>query len=354
MTRFSLGRFLLVLFIFCFMITGSAAVFAQTTSLNPSAHAALAEGAQFEQRHQLSSALDSDRRALKLAGGVCAECYEAVIKLQLRMELPKDAVSSASAWSAHASTPVERSQAELLEARSLMAFYGQKPKDSLLRQADDVLKQASIDNPSDPAIHLLRGRVLATLKMDAEAKDEFSACAASSGATPVECLRAKNFAHDPSLARGEQAPEFTITRPDGTVVTLDSLAGKVVLIDFWATWCPPCNRDRDYIQSIAEEFQKGNFVLLGISSDKNETVWKNYLKDNDMLGIQVRDSFDGINDLFHVEGIPTYIVLDGNGMVRLRVTGPEGDIRGKVRALLASDTSTSKQQTATSAGSKSQ
>lgn len=343
MKRFSFASFLLAFFISGFMIAGSLAASAQTTSLSPSVQAALAEGSQFEQRHQLTSALDSDRRALKMAGDACPECYQAIIRLQLRMELPKDAASSAKSWSAHASSSTERSQAEFLEAKSLMAFYDQKHKDALLHQADDVLKHASSDNPSDPAIHLLHGRVLAALKMDAEAKAEFSACAASPGATAYQCLRAKNFARDPGLARGDQAPDFTIKRPDGTPVTLSSLAGKVVLIDFWATWCGPCNHDRDYIQSIADEFQKGNFVLLGVSSDKDEGVWKSYVKDNQMLGIQVRDTFDGMNDLFHVDGIPTYIVLDGNGMIRLRVTGTEGDLRGKVRALIASNASSQQQ-----------
>lgn len=353
MRRFSLIGSLLVLLISDFMTAGSPVASAQATSLGQPVQAALAEGAQFEQRHQLTSALDSDRRALKLAGGICLECYQAIVRLQLRMELPKDAVGTARTWSAHASGPVEKSKAEFLEGESLMEFYGQKHKDALLHQADEVLKQASTDNSSDPAIRLLHGRVLAAMNMDTEAKAEFSACAASQGATSVECLRAKNFAHDPSLARGEAAPDFTIARPDGTSITLDSLAGKVVLIDFWATWCPPCNRDRDYIQSIAEEFRKDNFVLLGISSDKSEDAWKNYVKDNQMLGIQVRDSFDGMNDLFHIEGIPTYIVPDGNGMIRLRATGTEGDIRGKVRALLADGASAGKQQAATGTGAAS-
>jgi thiol-disulfide isomerase/thioredoxin len=107
-----------------------------------------------------------------------------------------------------------------------------------------------------------------------------------------------------------------------------------VLIDFWATWCPPCNRDLDYIQSLASEFSKDNFVLLGVSSDSKESDWTRYVEKNHMLGIQVRDSFEGLNSLFHVAGIPTYIVIDANGIIRLRVTGPEGDIRGKIRTLL--------------------
>ena len=57
-----------------------------------------------------------------------------------------------------------------------------------------------------------------------------------------------------------------------------------------------------------------------------------------MIGVQVRDIDHSIADLFHVSGIPTYVILDANGIVRLRTTGAEGDIRGKVRSLLAKPT----------------
>jgi peroxiredoxin len=313
------------------------ALIAQTASLDPSVLSALDEGRKFEQRRQLTSALDSDRKALKLAKGKCADCLHAIANLQLEMELPKDAAVSAAAWAAQAPTPTERASAEYLQAYALLLESQQKPKsnDPLLSQADDVLKRAASDNPNSPSIHLLDGRVLAILKKDEEAKSEFTACAASSQASPADCLRAKNFANDVSLARGELAPAFSVTREDGTTVTLDSLAGKVVLIDFWATWCPACVKDLDYIQSIAEDFDKDHFVLLGVSDDSNEAAWKRYLSDNRMIGLQVRDSAHSIGDTFHVAHIPTYVILDANGIVQMRATGGEGDLRAKVRSLLA-------------------
>ncbi len=318
-----------------FLVLFSCPLFSQSTSLDPAVRAALDEGKKFEQRRQLSSALDSDRKALELAKGKCAECLETIVALQFKMEIPKDAAASAAAWAAQATTPAEKAKAEYLQASALLLQNRQKHNDALLVQADEVLKRAAASDPSNPAIQMLDGRVLAALKKDAEAKNEFVACAANPEASAAECMRAKNFAADVSLARGEPAPAFSIKKPDGTTLTLDSLAGKVVLIDFWATWCPACVKDLDYIQSIAEEADKDRFVLLGVSDDSNEETWKRYQVKNRMIGIQIRDTDHSIADLFHVGSIPTYVVLDANGIVQLRATGAEGDIRGKVRSLLA-------------------
>ena len=321
-------------------VIAAPSLLAQSPTLDPAVQASLTEGSKFEQRHQLTSALDSDRKALKLSKGSCDECYQAIVNLQLTMELPKDAAASAATWAQHTSSPIARSHAELLQAQALMRLNTVKPNPALLHQADDVLKRAAVDNPADSTVHMLHGRVLAALNLDDQAKSEFVACAVTPGASPAECMRAGHFASDVNLARGDAAPSFSIAGPNGSPVTLDSLAGKVVLIDFWATWCPPCNRDLGYIQSIAEEFHGDKFVLLGISSDSNESTWQRYIEKNSMLGVQVRDSFDGLRSLFHVAGIPTYIVIDANGIIRLRVTGPEGDIRGKVRSLLAAGAAT--------------
>jgi peroxiredoxin len=319
------------------LATAAHPLFSQSTPLDPAVSAALDEGKKFEQRHQLTSALDSYRKALKLTKGNCSDCLQDISNLQLVMELPKDAASSAGAWAAQAATPADKANAEYLQAYALLLQSQQKPKpnDPLLLQADQVLKRAAADNPANPNIHMLDGRVLATLKKDAEARNEFSACAANSQATPADCLRAKNFANDVSLARGELAPAFSITKTDGSAVTLDSLAGRVVLIDFWATWCPACVKDLDYIQSIAEEFDKDHFILLGVSDDSNEATWKRYLADNRMIGLQVRDNNHSVADTFHVSHIPTYVILDANSMVQMRATGAEGDLRAKIRSLLA-------------------
>jgi peroxiredoxin len=318
-----------------FLASPSGPLFSQSPPLDPAVRTTLDQGKKFEHDYDLGSALDSDRKALKLAKGKCAECLETIANLQLKMEAPKDAASSAATWASQSSTSAEKARAEYLQASALLAEDHEKHSDSLLTQADQLLRRAAVDDPSNPAIQLLDGHVLAMLKKDAEAKEQFIACAANPSSTPSECLRAKNFASDLTLARAEPAPSFKVTKPDGTTVSLDSLAGKVVLIDFWATWCPACVKDVDYIQSLAEGADKDRFVLLGVSDDKDEDKWKHYMAENRMIGQQIRDTNHSISDLFHVSAIPTYVILDANGTIQMRVTGTEGDLKGKVRSLLA-------------------
>jgi peroxiredoxin len=307
---------------------------------DPKVQAALHEAADFSRRGQLSSALESAQRALKLSkGNACEECYRQIVDLQIEMDLPKDAASTASSWVAHAASPKEKAAAEYINARALVLSDRQKHDDSLLQRADRSLRQAAIDDPSDPAFHLLDGRVLALLKQQAEAKAQFDACSSAPGASPLQCRRAAAYSQNVSLATNDEAPEFTIPREDASPVTLESLAGKVVLVDFWATWCGPCARDLDYVQSIAEEFEKDNFVLLGISIDEDEAAWKNHVKEDRMIGIQVRDRRNAIKDLFHVGGIPAYFILDGNGIIRYRTTGALKDLRSHVRELIKESSS---------------
>jgi thiol-disulfide isomerase/thioredoxin len=332
----------------CLAFVLSPALFAQTTQ-NPAVTAALHESADFRQRGQLSSALDSARKALKLAKGSCDDCQRLVVDLQFQMDRPHDAASSAASWTSHASSPAEKATAEYLQARALVLEDKEKHNDALLHRADQVLQQAAKDAPSDPAVHLLEGRVLAALKEESDAKAQFLACAATPGATPIQCRRANAYAQNISLAANDEAPDFTINRTDGTPITLESLAGKVVLIDFWATWCGPCARDRSYVQSIAKDFDKNNFVLLGISTDEDEDVWKNHVHANRMVGIQVRDHRDAMKDMFHVSGIPTYLILDGNGIIRFRTTGALKDLRTKVQELVNESPSSTTQTTAKAA-----
>ena len=326
-------------------VLSSASLIAQTAQ-NPAVTAALHESADFRQRGQLSSALDSAHKALKLAKTNCDECQRLIVDLQIQMDRPHDAASSAASWASHATSPAEKATAEYLQARALVLEDKEKHSDALLHHSDQVLRQAATDAPSDPAIHLLEGRVLAALKEDSDAKAQFLACAANPTATPTQCRRANAYAQNISLAANDEAPEFSISRADGAPVTLESLAGKVVLIDFWATWCGPCARDRSYVQSIAKEFDKDNFVLLGISTDEDEDVWKNHVHENRMVGIQVRDHRDAMKDLFHVGGIPTYLILDGNGIIRFRTTGALKDLRTQVRELVKESPSSTTQTTA--------
>jgi peroxiredoxin len=333
-------------------LTAAAALHAQTPDVPAAAQKSFAEAQQYEQQHALPAARDSYAAALKAAGNHCVACLDALIRTQLRLELYKDAADSATQLAAQATTPQAKAQAESRAGLALFELYfaqtdgrgnvDKNPRKAAesLRQAEAQLARAEADDPSSEQARMLHGRMLAALKRDDDATREFQACAASPGVSPQECARAQHFAHDASIARNEPSPSFTLKTIDGKTVSLDTLAGKVVLIDFWTTWCSVCARDADYIQSTVDIFDDKKFVLLEVSGDESLEKWRSFVNSQRLEGLQTHDDTTEMQSMFHVGGFPTYVVLDADGVIRLRAVGIEGDIKGTVRKLLAESSDT--------------
>jgi peroxiredoxin len=144
----------------------------------------------------------------------------------------------------------------------------------------------------------------------------------------------------PQVNIGAPAPDFTMNDIDGNAFTLSSLKGKVVMIDFWATWCPPCVRSIPEAKNIWNTFKKQDFVLLGVSLDKDLDTWKDYVTKQQMSWVQVADGKFWDNSaavLYGIGSIPSVWILDKDGNVALKDVNPlsEGDaIRAKITELL--------------------
>ncbi len=122
------------------------------------------------------------------------------------------------------------------------------------------------------------------------------------------------------LQIGMVAPDFEATTLDGKKVTIKSLRGKVVLLDFWATWCPGCVAEIPSLKKASARF-KDDFVILGISADDERSALIGLVKAMEMPGVQTWDMKEGeypVLDLFNVQGLPTWLVLDKDGIIRAR------------------------------------
>ena len=124
-----------------------------------------------------------------------------------------------------------------------------------------------------------------------------------------------------SVAPGRVAPDFTLKDTEGKDVTLSSLRGQYVLIDFWASWCVPCREGKPGLKSLYARYHDKGFEIIGVTNDTDDVEWKKALAEDGIPWIQVKDEFPEkgrparVISSYAVHEIPSYFLLDKDGII---------------------------------------
>ncbi|MDR1238761.1 MAG: TlpA family protein disulfide reductase [Treponema sp.] len=136
-----------------------------------------------------------------------------------------------------------------------------------------------------------------------------------------EIRTAFSRARIPVLRVKTPAPDFTAARLDGSPARLSSLRGKVVFLNFWATWCPPCREEMPSMETLYQRFRGRDleFLAMDIQEDKDEVAA--FMKEQGLNFPAALDSTGRISNEYGIRGIPTTYIIDRDGNIIASVVG---------------------------------
>jgi peroxiredoxin len=138
--------------------------------------------------------------------------------------------------------------------------------------------------------------------------------------------------------RSDEAPSFSLRTLDGESVSLEELRGQVVLVNFWATWCPPCRLEMPGFERVYRDRREKGFIVVGISTDRTgEATVRQFLEARGITFPVTMASGEVVRDFGGVRALPTSFLIDRQGRVRHVVSGifAEPALRLAVDRLLA-------------------
>ncbi|MBI2303507.1 MAG: TlpA family protein disulfide reductase [Chloroflexi bacterium] len=133
---------------------------------------------------------------------------------------------------------------------------------------------------------------------------------------------------------GRPIPDFTLSTLDGGSLTLSQLRGKTVLINFWASWCPPCRAEMPDLQKVYEEYRDKDFVIVAVNIQEDRDTAANFIKRMGLTFPVALDTTGQVTAGYRITYIPTTFFVDKEGIVRQVAVGQmnRASILAKLRA----------------------
>jgi cytochrome c biogenesis protein CcmG/thiol:disulfide interchange protein DsbE len=146
--------------------------------------------------------------------------------------------------------------------------------------------------------------------------------------------------HQNVVVVGDTAPGFTLTADSGRTITRSSFGGKLLVLNFWATWCPPCIDEMPSLNQLQKTFADSGVVVLGVSVDQNSQAYRAFLQRVNPAFLTARDPEARLSSQYGTFQYPETYIIDRDGKVVEKVIGAtnwtDPDMIARVKALLAS------------------
>jgi peroxiredoxin len=120
---------------------------------------------------------------------------------------------------------------------------------------------------------------------------------------------------------GAAAKEFSVQDSDHQV-SLNQFRGQVVILNFWATWCPPCDQELPSLMDMQNQMRARGVVVVGVSIDVDGDAYHRYLKQRNVNFVTVRDPEQKVAGMYGTSGWPESYIIDRQGVLRRKIVGP--------------------------------
>jgi thioredoxin-like negative regulator of GroEL len=311
--------------LFLFAVSG----FAVEPGLSPEVKA-MAERAT--QEFQAGKFQDADRdfsQAIKLSNGACQRCVEGSAMSKAQQGNLREAYKLADKAIAMAVDPLDKAAAHNCKGDICVINAAVDPKK--LGDAEVEYRATAELRPKSASAQFRLGYILLREKKDDEGIQHLQTFLAADPNGP-DALIAKKLIANPRHAPYPFAPAFSLKTVKGETLDNSALEGKIVVFDFWATWCPPCRASVPEIKDLSKKY--GDRVrVISVSADEKDDQWRDFITKKSMDWDQYRDADGHVLHAFNVHSFPTYIVLDKDGAIVQRMVGlnPQDSLAHRLR-----------------------
>jgi len=123
------------------------------------------------------------------------------------------------------------------------------------------------------------------------------------------------------LSKGNLAPDFSLYDVEGKGIKLSDFQGKVVMLNFWATWCGPCKAEVPSMEALYQDYKDKGFVILAVNVGDSKNKVEKFVAENSLTFPILLDWSKNVSRQFQVNGLPTTFIIDKNGIITEVVIG---------------------------------